>query len=337
MDMTMRFEVLTPDSYARRVADRYGGHPDRGTEVIAEVTRAELFALGQTLRWVLVQRVEKLLSLFGVTAERIGEIVRTLEAIGDLSAGPGGEVACAPLRGVRVSAGRWLLVGTLPSSEMTTIGHMAGLPRRLSVSEDQAVQAWVEERSGRVIDVARWAGLDRSAPHDRWLGKLAARLDAASRFEDRASALSWDDLGIYQPKGEDASRAARWKRGPLGGEPALVRARQTGGWSAYAWARASGDKRAFVPLTGDEARRTMFAVDAAAGLPVRFDVTRTDGGQEIALPVLLPAAEYRLLAAVGEMLDEPRRVRLDEGALEQAAVLLRERLGAAVEEARREP
>ncbi|MDI1442405.1 hypothetical protein [Polyangium sp. 6x1] len=330
----MTLTLLSPEAYETHVAAHYGVSPGRTPEVIAEVMRAELFALGHTLRWVLEARVLALLSRFGVTEEDVAETRRTLESVGDVAAGPGGEVAWAPLRAVLLRPGRWMIAGTLPSGDVrTALGlSLGGLPRRLSTDDDERVRRFVEEMGGRVVDVARWAGLDRVPARDRFLAELEARIDAAVRFEDRASAISWDGLEVFAPEPKQTRPEKWWRSTPLGEQAALVRARQTGGWRAYGWARVVGGKPEIVPLSGDDARRATFVLAEKAGTPVRLSAARVGSALEIMLPVLLPSAEYRWLAAVGEMLSGPRRVRLDELMFQDARVMLGQKLGVVVEE-----
>jgi hypothetical protein len=318
----MTFALLSPQTLAPHTAAHYGAIPSSSADIIAEVTRCELFALGHTVRWVLAQRVAKLLAPFGVTAEAVDDVLETLEAAGDVTAGPGGEVARAPLRAVPLRAGRWLFAGTVPTAELKARveGSMAGLPRRLTTDDDERVRRAVVELGGRELSLQRWAALDRTPPVGRWLEELAARLATAERFEDRAAARSWDDEEVFITPG-------RWHAAPPGDWPVLVRARQSGGWKAYAWARLVDGKAARVPLTWDEARRTMLAVNTEAGRMALY-VERRGGMATIALPVALPAAEYRWLAAMGEMRREPREVEVEDEVLEEVAAVLRERLEA---------
>lgn len=249
-------ETLTPEAYAGHVAARYGGAAPGCTEAIAEVARCELSALGQTLRWVLVQRVAKLLGAFGVTDEVAEEVVRSLEIAGDLSAGPGGEVACAPLRAVHVRAGRWLFAGTPLRERMG--GPMAGIPRRLAAADDDLVRGAVAALGGRDLDLARWTGLDRTPTVRAWLDELETRLVMAERFADRTGALRWDEPEVFIVR-------RGWHSASLGSSAMLVRARQMGGWKAYAWARLVDGKTERVPLSWDEARCTMLAVGSVSG------------------------------------------------------------------------
>jgi hypothetical protein len=86
-----------------------------------------------------------------------------------------------------------------------------------------------------------------------------------------------------------------------------------------------------VPLSGDEARRAQFVWAAKANVPQRLSAIRAGSSMELGLPVMLPAAEYRWLAAMGEMLNAPRRVRFDETTFSAARVMLGERLGVVIE------
>ncbi len=328
----MTLTLLAPEAYENQVAAFYGVSTCREPEAIADVMRAELVALGQTRRWVLETRVFALLAHFGVTEEGVAETLRALESAGDLVLGPGGEVARTPLRALVLRPGWWMIAGSLPSTDIRAALGVSprGLPRRLSTDDDQRVCVFVQEMGGRVLDVARWSGLDRVATQEWFFAELEARIDSASRFADRASSLSWEGIEVFNPGQTTAGKT--WMNAPLDREATLVRARQTGGWRAYAYARKFGDKQEFVPLTSDEARRIQFVLAAKAGAPVRLSATRKDTMVEIALPVLLPLAEYRWLAAMGEMQNTPRQVRLDESIFQDARVMLADKLGVVVEE-----
>jgi hypothetical protein len=330
----MTLTLLSPEAYETQVAAHYGVSTCRDTEAIAEVMRAELVALGQTRRWVLEARVHALLAHFGVTKEDVAETHRALESAGDLVVGPGGEVARTPLRALVLRPGcpsLWMIAGSLPSTDVrAALGVFPrGLPRRLSTDDDQRMRVFVQEMGGRVLDVARWSGLDRVATQERFFAELEARIDSASRFADRASALSWEGIEVFHAGQTTAGKT--WTNAPLDKEAMLVRARQTGGWRAYAYARKVGDKQEFVPLTGDEARRIQFVLAAKAGAPVRLSAKRQDTTVEIALPIMLPLAEYRWLAAMGEMQNATRLVRLDETIFQDARVMLEDKLGVVFE------
>jgi hypothetical protein len=328
----MTLTLLSPKAYETQVAARYGVSTCRDAETIAEVMRAELVALGQTRRWVLEARVHALVVHFGVTKEDVAETRRALESAGDLVVGPGGEVARTPLRALLLRPGLWMIAGSLPSTDVhAALGvHPRGLPRRLSTDDEKRMRAFVQDMGGRVLDVARWSGLDRVATQEWFLAELDARMDSASRFADRASTLSWEGIEVFHPGQTTVGKT--WANAPLDKEATLVRARQTGGWRAYAYARKVGDKQDFVPLTADEARRIQFVLAAKAGAPVRLSATREDTMVEIALSVMLPLAEYRWLAAMGEMQNAPRRVRLDGSIFQDARVMLADKLGVIVEE-----
>lgn len=327
----MTLTLLSLETYRQHVDVHYGGLPGRDIEMIAEVMRRELLALGYALRWTLEMRVQALLSHFGVTREDVSEARRTLESIGDLQSGPGREIAPAPFHGVQLSTGRWLVVGTLPSSEIrqTLQLPVRGLPRRVSTEDEERLRRFVEEMGGRVLDVARFCGLDHAPLPQAFLEELQERLESAGRYHDRTSALAWDDLEVFEPA---PTSTKVWRNVPLGELSKVVRAKQAGPWFAYGWARQTNEKRSFVPLSPDEARRATLVARLRDGQPAILPSVRTAFGWYVHLPVLLPAAEYRWLAAMGEMLDAPRRVRLDETTYATACAMLKERLGVVVEE-----
>lgn len=340
---SMLISRLTMADFAARILERYGaGDPVTSDAALAEVVRAELFALGGTLRRVLASRVAQLLSPLAISVDRVTEVIRKLATLGDLSVGPGGEVACAPLRAVKVAEGSWLLIGTLPSPLLASRfgGALSGLPRRITGLDGETMATRLDGLSARLVTLDRWAGLDRAPAVDAWPAELAARLAAADRYADRAAMVRWEDEEIYTPDPAEPRQYRRWKRRALGEEPALLRARQPGGYHAHAWAKrsgAAGDAVTRVPLSADEARRTTFAVDAGAGAAIALPFLLGDGFAEITLTAALPSAEYRYLIGVGAQAGEgeaQRTYRLDPGMWPAASAQLQLRLGVTMVESR---
>ena len=323
--------LLSLETYKAHVEAHYGGLTAGHAEFIAEVMRGELLAHGFALRWILESRVYELLTHFGVTREQVADVRRTLESIGDVQSGPGGEIAPAPLRGVRLGAGRWMVVGAVPTSEIRKglDVPVTGLPRRLSTEDETRIQRFVADLGGHVLEATRFAGLDRVPLPDIFMDELNERLENAARYHDRASVLRWDDWDVFEPS---AASTKVWHKVAPTESARIVRAKQSGGWLAYGWACQTNALRRIVPLSPDEARRAMLVYRARAGLPAILPSTRTEFGSEIHLPVLLPSAEYRWLAAMGESMDEPRRVRFDATNYARARGMLEERLFVMVEE-----
>ncbi len=267
-----------------------------------ETIRVHLAAEGSILRRTLVDRVLRWHDVPDEDArrERIHEVIDALDGVGDALMGDGGLIGAAPVRAAIVGDSRVvLLLGGVPTSVLATAlpqeTILRGRVRQVMLRHhDRAgLTRAMTTLGGGVIEVAVWAGLDRAPPTlDAWWQTLASRrVEAAAGGDER-------DLAVFVVHGD----RGRWRR-PEGSDaalPRLERLRQPGGWYRYAWRTEEGAGA----LTGDEATRTMLAIEARAGVRRTVTATTTPGDVvTVSVPGRIPRAEYRYLLGVGDRLE----------------------------------
>jgi hypothetical protein len=303
----MAIRAIAAADVRDRLVSALGG--DVGSEeVVAECLRRELGALGSTTRRVLVDRVWARLQIIGVTErEEVVRLVQQLEASGDVTRGPGGRLAAGPLRAVAVREGaEYLIVGCCSLEELLGDGLEAraltrGGLRRLSIapSERQTFETRVADLGGRVITSEQWSGCDREPIADAaWIDRLNARVLNLPR----PVPCAWERQQAYVPNQAEPIQFRRWKAASKVGSPALVRAKQPGGWFSYGWLVGDGESQSLLELSKHEAMRTLFALDRAAGAPLELPSEKVEKGVVLSLTALLPYPEYRLIQSHGEQL-----------------------------------
>lgn len=347
----MRLSIVTPKEASRRSWVAAGESFESGSAAhVADELRAMAMALGAALRTSLVRRTVSLLApACAVDEAKVIEVCRALERRGDLLGGAGGLVGPAPLRLIEGHRERLLVVGSLPTSTLRALlpgGDVSpGVDRttRVPIGDRPALLEKARATGARVLSAEEWAGLSRSPAADSaWLDDLAQR--AANEGDSHEVDLStrWDDVFVYEPPPPE-NPTRRWQRPAPSGiqsegsatpaQARLLRARQSGGWSAYGWGvlRARGElPRPFVPLTRDEARRTEFAVDRASARPRGLRIEMENELCVLTLDMALPSAEYRFLLSLAEERREdvwPAKLCFTRDAWTRAASTLAERLG----------
>lgn len=304
----MKMQVLPSAEAERRLRARCAGaDPIQTIEGLAELCRAEAAALGPCLRRVLADHIcARLRAVGGIPTERIQDVIHRLEEQGDLLAGPGGYVAAAPLRAIRAGPGHHLLLGGIDS---VTLGAALGAAISPSVlrrlrsepTGDEGLAGTITGLGGRVLSIEAWAGLERTPPADAaWLAVLDERLHDPLESIAAAEAVLAPVVGEieYYVAGEN-----RWRRIGTAAGSLLVRARQPFGWFAYAWLAskpADPQRREALRLSRDEARRTQFALDAGAGLPLPLRLESAGAAVRLYIQAPLPYAEYRFLLGFAE-------------------------------------
>ena len=333
----MEMVLLNADE-VQELAVQQAGSPPNGVAALGELLRAELSALRISTRRSLADRVRsRLLAVADVPVEAVREVIEALEDIGDVTSGPGGYVAAAPLRAVRAGAERYLLRGSLPTRYLATALQVTPLVESLgrSVRVEHGSAGDFETRvvamQGVVLSAGRWSGLERAPVADAiWLAELQRRQAATHRppSVDSDSVGQWR---VYAPEASSATQGKRWQAEAEQGS--LWRAWATGGWPVFVWTSgarpgSSEDLR----FTGDEACRTMFALDRQAQAPLLASWLESGTTTELRFPGRLPATEFRYLTTLGDYLGTDHgiaRFRIpaeEKGAL---ANLLTERLGVA--------
>src|SRR5262249_25109234 len=96
---------------------------------------------------------------------------------GDVTEGPGGRLAAAPLRAVWLRPGHLVLFGTIPTCLLTTApppAHWtAGVGRSVSAPSEIDLAEAITSLNGLVVSAERWSGLDRApAAGADWLAEL---------------------------------------------------------------------------------------------------------------------------------------------------------------------
>ncbi|HEY7307836.1 MAG TPA: hypothetical protein VH643_00615 [Gemmataceae bacterium] len=310
----------------------------RSPAALAEALRCELSARGMASGRSLCERAETLLQpLAALDTARVREVLEQLAASGDATSGPGGMFAAAPLRVVRLGAGRYALHGTLPTARLRLSLPLkdleGGVTRYATVAADQetALADAISRLGGLVLSPRRWAGLDRVPPAGpEWLEELSHRLD-----QDRVPAGALDDGLVtpwqaYRPD-VGGPPGQRWRSAEAeDAHPGLWRARHEYGWWRFSWTGGRSPGSApHTRLTRDEARRTQFALDRQAGSSLAVVVRKGQNDVELEVDAFLPRAEYRYLTTLGRRVeaDGPPRYLVPIGTWEEAAATLQERLG----------
>lgn len=332
-------------SSVRQRALTHLGIEDGRTEVLwAETLRAESTAIGAVPRRVLLERATRTLEPLGsVDREALLELCRRLEWIGDITSASGGYVAPSPLRVVRMEDERYLLVGSARTAQVRRalgrIQIVESVPRKGTLLPGQAAvnSADVAPLGGVVITAERWAGLDRVLPLGEVLADLDAQLDAPHRHVTREIAVPWTRLEMYVPDAAEPRGHRRWRTCPAIDRTALVREKQPGGWTAYAWARPGlrGATPQRIVLSSDQARRATFALDATANAPLTLDAVGAGDRVELRAAMPFPRAEYRYLVAASESVSSdgfPIRYQIPRALYARVADVLRAQLGVVLRE-----
>jgi hypothetical protein len=306
---------------------------------LTEMVRSELWARGLTTRRVLSERIISLARpLSEVKKEDVQAILDEMERTGDLTAGPRGGVAAAPLRVVKAGNGRFCLFGTLPNRFVPGV-TLVGTVREISDHSDEMVASLIEQFGGMQLSVERWAGFDRVLPAGpEWLKYLDARLDSEACKQGVFDGELNGDWMVYRPSianGGNGSNPSPWKKSSTNEEGKLWR-----GWSMYGWpinvwtVGGSPTDVQSMRIMSDEATRTTFALSAQTSVPIvcKADAAGTD--IVVRFDSYLPMAEYRYLLTIGVMQDLggiKRAFRIPLEIWPQVGNKLRERLGVTIE------
>jgi hypothetical protein len=305
---------------------------------IAEALRCELSARGVASGRSLCERAQSLLQpLVALDLARIREILQELSASGDVTSGPDGMFATAPLRVVRLSPGRYAFHGTLPTSHLrrslSSKDLENGVSRYAAVAAEReaALADAVSQLGGLVLSPRRWAGLDRVPPAGpEWTEDLNHRLD-----QDRSPAGALDgSVGTpwqaYLPDVEGPPWQ-RWRSADTEDvRPCLWRSRHEYGWWLFAWtAGGSPSSSPHTRLGRDEACRTQFAMDRHAETSLLALIRKGQTEVELEVDAFLPRGEYRYLTTLGKRDESERAPRylVPIAAWDEVATTLQERLG----------
>lgn len=331
---------LVDNGYLQEEYRKYSGGMTTDVKSLTEMLRHELWARGITSRRALCERINALVRpLADVSIDTIRGIFDEMERTGDLTVGPRGAVAAAPLRIVSSGDDRYRLFGTLPNRYLLDYvpqTKYVGTARELNAVSVESLDALLVKYGGVHLSVERWAGFDRVLPAGlKWLEHLNSRLETETENPDFFDAEVRDTWMVFRPAGGKGKGQSLWKKPFDNDEGHLWR-----GWSIYGWPISlwtSGGSPSVIQsmrLTSDEASRTVFSLAIEAGKPIviRADVTGPD--VMMYLENFLPLAEYRYLMTVGELQDtegSQRVFRISLDAWPGVEKTLRDRLGVIIE------
>lgn len=326
------------EALLKRVADLWGGTlslPD----LSAEMLRSELAARNVSTRRSLCGRVVGMLEAVGpINLEDIKGQLSVMEKIGDITSGPGGRVAAAPLRVVKIGLDRHQLFGTVDYNHVSSVFAQSALTpgqnRFLAVKGDdlEFFDQKIDILGGIALSPERWAGLDKIiAAGPEWLQSLDKRLlhqPTAAGILDRDTTGEWR---AYRPEKTDQMQNRRWAKDHNDGQGQLWRIWHERGWPIHTWTSGvSPEDASFIRLTGEEASRTMFALDRKFEIPLPYFLSEKDGKTIFKIGGFLPGPEYRFLATRGEYVGksgEYFRFQFLHDIWAETAAVLSERLG----------
>ncbi|QBM74845.1 hypothetical protein E2E30_03045 [Sphingomonas sp. AAP5] len=252
-------------------------------------------------------------------ADRVGEMVEALTAVGDLlelgEVSVGGEgikgtwLFAAPPSFVARESGSVFLLGlsadeaTPLPTEMRSRIAARGASRTISPQLGEELAATLRDLGMRELSAAAW----RRAPKVETAEKLVANYD--DRLSVQRSSGEIPDLLVLDGTRRTRSYRARWVAPQAQSGNFIVRRPQAYGADLWGYAELqSGLPRKLIdlPLPGgrwrgcDVAWRIQMALDAIAGRPQEYRLTGVAGGTRIDFYSPIPDWARRRLSAVGE-------------------------------------
>jgi hypothetical protein len=308
----MRLTRISLSEARRRLDEPPENEGDAGPSaaLMAEVLRGEALAARLVTRTVLLERARRRLLLGDSAAPRLAETLDALLALGDLTGGPRGQLAPAPVRLIELPDGALVLLGAaaMPAVGARSGPMESGLPRRwVAGAEPDGLGAWLDEQEGLRLSAERWSGLSDAPPWREWLEEIESRRAAIE--DSAADSMRWSEGEMFHPDPRRAARPRRWREGSLPRASTLMRTRLEQGWS-YGLAWSEGGRTRGFSLSRDEARRTYCALAAAAGCPLTFRSQTEAGEVTIAIEPWLPRPEHRIVRISGSLLPGGYRLPL---------------------------
>ena len=334
----MRMRLLNAENVAQQAEASLAGPPSEPGG-IAEALRCELAARTTATRRALCQRVCELLApVTDLDTDQVREVLEELQQNGDVTSGPRGLVAAAPLRAVSLGRGQYLIRGTVPirriRNELPVESVSSAVGRHASVAEDSESDfaEKVRKCGGLVVTPERWSGLDRIvAAGPDWLHELDTRL---AHNSVPAGGLPEGIAGkwrAYLPTNESQlEQWSRWKSGAETGQ--LWQTKHERGWRVFAWTSGTDPGNShFIQVTQDEACRTMLSLDQSAEAPLLVSfISEDDDHVALSFPGFFPRAEFRFLTTMGDYLgfqSGKATYRVPASAFEDVRTVITTRLG----------
>jgi hypothetical protein len=280
------------------------------TEIsVAEALRAELWARKTCSRRTLCQRAfESIAPVLNVELDCIKRVLKQLDQIGDVIVGDEGCLASAPLRVIRMSSGRFLLVGGPESSKLALLLGCdvvaSKLIRETTPADVETMLAAAANLGAITLSPERWSGLDRTPEANaEWIATQDQLLLDNPKFAIAlpSTANEWQ---YYLSAPRDRRTKSGWRQ-PEGAESAqLWRLKQENGYWFYAWTSGSHPSAGgHIRLLENEAMRTRFALDRAAHASPMCKSTEQSGDIVLVIGTRIPRQEYRYLLTLGKLLD----------------------------------
>jgi hypothetical protein len=320
----MPIRIWSKEEEQRQCQPSEGEGIDLLEEMVCEALRGELYARGVSSRSSLCLQVASLLKPFyALDVEKIKGIVERLIRQGDITEGTRGMVASTPLRVTELSAGRYLLAGTLPTALLVQrlgIKTLQSGWRRIAeipLTQKSVFQEKILSIKGKYLTIAEWIRFHTQlAAGQGWLERLSFLLEResleAGSQEDEMT-RGWQ---AYLPNEATQDPKKRWGKKPKASaasseaEPRGILWRNVDCFksSRYAWTEEGSPKELrFLPLSQDEALRTQYALDRLAQNELRIKAEKRGTAIQIRLPRMLPYAEYRYLLALGRIFEEEEK------------------------------
>ncbi len=305
----MKITSLTHLDISRHAAELIGVSCSLPEGLVAELLRNELAARRVSSRRGLCQKIAELMESFcPVELSLIKEQLSSLERIGEITPGPGGQVAAAPLRAVKLADNRYQLFGTVNYNQLTSgfsgSNLSAGLSRIITLNDNDLSKLGevLDSLGGLELSPERWAGMDKVSIADEvWLDELNCRIGREPRPAGSLDHVTLNEWSVYQPDRKVVLQKARWQKQNNSKKGYLWRTWHERGWPIYVWtAGNSPDEDEFVRLSGDDAGRAMFALDRSVGAAISCKITAKNEETHLEIGGFLPRAEYRYLAIKGE-------------------------------------
>lgn len=257
--------------------------------LLAEMIRAEISAAKSLRRTVLVRRVCTRLQLDKPYREVVNSIIEKLVLQREILAIEQGFIVVTPIRGIKLSPTRTLLLSALPTLRLEVLLNYSvqGVEQRSIECDVNVLEILIAEAGGRCLTVGDYSAINKTTIADQqWLDELKRRqMDVMSK---KYSVETVESYRWYQQKWLSFSDA--------GSKPNLWRGEDSSGYAVFVWS----DKIDLMDgeclrLTGSDATRTRYALDRVAAHSHHIVYKKIEEGYKLAVDGYLPVNEFKAL------------------------------------------
>lgn len=286
---------------ARNLLDTLiGANPRSSQSLLYELVR--YMVSSQTLyryRSLLVDLKTLLTPIREFEIEEARHGIEMLAADGDILVNRGA-IHPSPLLAIRLDRQRFKFISTLPTRRLAAIfegdWNREETTRICRATDPEDVARRIVENRGALISPEAWAGLEHEpASDENWLAALEQRLANQPHPPQpihRDARLDWEWFPI-------GSQPLYWRRGEAPHGSRIWRALGQSRYWRYALTRNGPPAvEENIPLTRDEAHRTIFAIARIKGLSIPVSIEEFTDGFCLAIPPILPYAELRYLTTL---------------------------------------